>query len=250
MFRIRLRTMIEHAFGVRVAAHLPRGVCLITDLRRWLPHTPISTIFDVGANTGQSARAFRTAFPRARIFCFEPVPATFARLQQQVGRDTACPCFQLAFGATSGQARVIQEGDSSRFRLAPATAPPPHHEDMPSALVPVATLDAFCAKHRIDHISFLKIDTEGQDLEVLRGAAALLANMQIDLIEIEAGINPDNQLHAPLRDFTTHLEPLGYRVFGFYDQIDEWLRREPHLRRVNVVFLSPGVIAGDARPET
>ncbi len=245
--RNRLRTVIEHALGVRATAYLPRGVCLITDIRRWLPKTTISTIFDVGANTGQSARTFRAAFPQACIFCFEPVPATFERLRQRIGHDSACRCFQLAFGASGGLARVVQEGDSSRFRMAPAPTPPPHHDETPPVLVPVATLDAFCAEHRIDHISLLKVDTEGQDLDVLRGAAALLADQRVDLIEVEAGIDPDNPLHVSLHEFTAFLEPLGYRVFGFYDQIDEWLRREPQLRRVNVVFIAPAVVTA-ARP--
>lgn len=248
--RTRLRTIIEHALGVRVAAHLPRGVCLFRDLRRWLPNTPISIIFDVGANTGQSARAFHVAFPRATIFCFEPVPATFARLRQQVGRDATYHCFQLAFGAAPGQARIIEEGDCSRFRLIPESVPSPDPRELPPGLVPIATLDAFCSEHRIDRISFLKVDTEGQDLDVLRGAAGLLTNLQIDLIEIEAGINPDNRLHVPLSAFAAHLEPLGYRIFGFYDQIDEWLRREPHLRRVNAVFISPDVVTAHQRPPT
>jgi hypothetical protein len=37
----------------------------------------ISTIFDVGANVGQSALKFQEAFPRARIHSFEPVSATY-----------------------------------------------------------------------------------------------------------------------------------------------------------------------------
>ena len=51
-------------------------------------------------------------------------------------------------------------------------------------------------------------------------------------------MNPENTYHAPLHDALQILEPLGYRLFGLYDQTHEWQTGEPKLRRLNAVFIS------------
>src|SRR6188508_1270833 len=63
----------------------PHGWDVQIDIDRRLTQTPITVIFDVGANRGQSALRFRRWFPSATLHCFEPVPATFAHLQKVVG---------------------------------------------------------------------------------------------------------------------------------------------------------------------
>jgi hypothetical protein len=49
------------------------------------------------------------------------------------------------------------------------------------------TIDIFCLKNKINHIHFLKIDVEGHELAVLKGAAKMLENKQIDVIQFEFG---------------------------------------------------------------
>lgn len=41
---------------------------------------PINTIIDIGANTGQFAKEISKIFPKAKIFCFEPLPDAFKEL--------------------------------------------------------------------------------------------------------------------------------------------------------------------------
>src|SRR6185503_7130533 len=52
-------------------------------------------------------------------------------------------------------------------------------------VVPARTIDGYCAKQGIKRIHFLKIDVEGHELEVLRGANALLQSNGIDFIQFE-----------------------------------------------------------------
>jgi len=59
----------------------------------------VRCIFDVGANIGQSARAFARAFPRSQIYSFEPFPAPYRRLAQVA--DVSCgriKAYRLACG--------------------------------------------------------------------------------------------------------------------------------------------------------
>src|SRR4051812_36845319 len=65
-----------------------------------------STIFDVGANVGQTALKFAIAFPEARIFCFEPVTSTLRKLGKNVQGFRSITCHQLALGAEAGEATI------------------------------------------------------------------------------------------------------------------------------------------------
>ena len=59
----------------------------------------VSTIFDVGANIGQSADNYHAWFPSARIFCFEPIPTTFRSLVANTeAKKDQISCFNLALG--------------------------------------------------------------------------------------------------------------------------------------------------------
>lgn len=210
----------------------PRGTDLFHDIAGWLPNTRVATIFDVGANVGQSARAYRKAYPAAAIHSFEPVPATFARLQAAV-RGLNVAAHPVALGAAAASAQVAETSSSTRNTITLGAAG--------EGSVAVQTLDAFCSNKGIDRISLLKVDTEGHDLEVLRGAAEMLGAQRIDIVEVEAGMTRRNDYHQPLEALKSHLEDHGYLLFGVYDQIGEWTSRHPWLRRANLVFISPAV---------
>ena len=106
----------------------------------------------------------------------------------------------------------------------------------------IETFDEWADEARLDAVDYLKVDTEGRDLEVLRGAERRLGAGSIGLVEVESGLNPDNELHVPDRSFREFLEPKGYRLFGVYEQTLEWPSRRPFLRRANLVFIAPRLI--------
>ena len=228
---------IERLIGARIMRTMPHGVDLFSDLRAQLPATPITTIFDVGANVGQSARHYRKAFPAANLYCFEPLQATFDQLAASLRSDSNAQCFRLAFGGSAGigEIAVGQHSDQASLTIRPADTT--HVER-----VPIETLDGFCANQSIDRIGLLKIDTEGGDLAVLEGASGLLADQKIDVIEVEAGMSPRNARHVPFKAFSDHLGARNYFLFGIYEQVLEWPTREPNLRRVNPVFISERVV--------
>ncbi len=72
----------------------------------------------------------------------------------------------------------------------------------------------------------MKIDTEGYDLEVLRGAESLLTHQRVDLVQVEAGMNRDNHRHVTFILLTEYLERFNYRLFGIYNQSGEWPARQ------------------------
>lgn len=200
-----------------------RGADVCADLATMIKP---AVIFDVGANVGQTALKFRRRFPHAQIHCFEPSSHSAQRIRARKIRDVAV--HEIALGSVAGTAMLSQGSDSAIFRLC---------EDGSEA-VSVETLDAFCAAHSIERIDFLKIDTEGHDLEVLKGATTMLDTRRIAAVQVEAGLSPENTLHVPFEALKAFLEAHDYRLFGIYDQVVEWPTRQPHLRRVNPLFVS------------
>jgi hypothetical protein len=108
--------------------------------------------------------------------------------------------------------------------------------------VQIETFDHWADDAGVESVDYLKVDTEGYDLEVLRGAERRLATSSVGLVEVEAGMNPDNRLHVPEASFRELLEPRGYRLFGVYEQTLEWPTRDAFLRRANLVFIAPRLI--------
>ncbi len=191
-----------------------------------------TVIFDVGANVGQSAARFLTWFPEATIYCFEPSAQSVTELRKRLGGRVRS--FAIALGSHAGQARLAHTGKSETFRISDAG-----EED-----VAVQTVDLFCQEQGIERIDFLKVDTEGHDLEVLRGAESMLRQGKIAAVQVEAGMNPENDLHVAFDILKRHLEDRGFRLFAVYDQVQEWPTRKRHLRRTNPLFIHESLQSG------
>jgi FkbM family methyltransferase len=140
------------------------GIDPFQDIKRKLSRQNIETIFDVGANKGKTVLAFRTRYPSATIHCFEPNSELSGILS---GLQAKLDVHILAISSKTGE---------SGFDRSKATSDPfSLTDDMSGEIVRLETIDNFCLTISVGHIDFLKIDTEGHDLEVLRGAVRMLA---------------------------------------------------------------------------
>lgn len=238
--RESLRRVVRRLTGFHVYRTLPRGVELFEDLARAFPEWRPETVFDVGANVGQSAREYLSRFPAARVHCFEPVSATFRVLESGLRGEARARCHRMALGASVTRGTMLLEGTPDMFRLADADAPAPApaREEARREEVAVSTVDEVARAEGIARIGLLKVDTEGRDLAVLEGAAGMLGAQAIDVVQLEAGMHPGNHLHAPLEALKGFLDARGYVAFGIYEQTPEWPTGEAHLRRCNPVFVS------------
>jgi FkbM family methyltransferase len=90
---------------------------LIRFIKHCLPNFQVNFVFDVGANIGQSARSYLNKFPDSRIYCFEPVDATFRELQKNLQSYGNVLTFKLALGAGRGRGKMVLEGSSDLFYL-------------------------------------------------------------------------------------------------------------------------------------
>ncbi len=187
--------------------HLIRNV-----LPRWISR-PQPVLVDVGANVGEFARRLRAQFPAATICAFEPVAATFAKLQENV-RDLNVRCFNVGLGrqeATAPIYRSSREDLSSLASLYPEVARSTHcFADTVAETIRLRTLDAVAAEQQWDAIDFLKIDTEGNEFAVLQGAENLIRGGRIGAILFEF-----NEMNVAARVFLRDFYELlpDYRFF-------------------------------------
>src|SRR4051794_884855 len=208
----------------------------LNDFADKLPSERFGVIFDVGANIGQSTTEFVEVYPEARVFAFEPIAASFAELLEASRDLPNVVCNQLAIGPRPSSGVMKSVGTSTGNKIITGRPPGPDQED-----VQIVRGDDFCAAHDIEHIDFLKVDTEGFDLDVLCGFQKMLATEDIDVLQVEAGVYAGSPRHVPLRRFTGYLEPMGYHLFGIYGAARDF-RRLPVLARCDLVFISDAVV--------
>jgi FkbM family methyltransferase len=229
-----LREFLERV-GVYAWRTPPRGAHLYSDLRTALPKLRAEMVFDVGANIGQSVDEYLTHFPNAEIHTFEPVTDTFETLSSRFRNIGRVHAHKLAFGATEGTATMLLDGPSDVFRIGEANG-------SPTETVPISTVDSFCSQHRIDRVNFLKIDVEGFDLEVLKGATQMLDRGAIDVVQVESGMSPRHDWHVPLEDLKAFLEAHKQNVFSIFGQSPNFVPGAPYLVRVDAIFISDRMV--------
>ena len=235
---------LDARMRTRFLNRYPLGVDLNHDLQQ-LSAQHVGTVFDVGANVGQSAQQYRKTWPDAVIHSFEPVMSTFEKLKGAFAGDQRVVPHRIALSKEAGEGQMILAGKHDMHYLDRGLSS--QSERGAAETVPLTTLDAFCKGEGISHINFLKIDTEGADMDVLLGAEKMLSSQSIDIIQVEAGLHPDNQRHVPFESFKSHLEGFGYRLFGIYDQYPDRYSGLPIARRCNPVFISGQVIKANLK---
>ncbi len=168
-----------------------------------LRHHGIQTVVDVGANVGTYGAELRDSGYEGRIISFEPTARAFQTLQARSKSDPQWFAVQCAIGESNGEATIhVAANQAESSSLLPMLAR--HRECAPEALyisteqVPLKTLSAALSEFvQPGERLLLKIDTQGYEHMVLKGAAGILP--QVALIECELSFAPlyDGQLLFP-----------------------------------------------------
>lgn len=154
----------------------------------WLDSFGFRTVLDVGANTGQFVDEARRFAPDAMIYSFEPLPDCYAELVSRHGKDPKFRAFNFAIGDAPGKTtfhRSSYSQSSSMLKMAAL-----HVEAFPETAggvevtIPVDTLDNVRDRLELRGPVLLKIDVQGFEDRVIRGATELLADVDVAVIEM------------------------------------------------------------------
>jgi len=196
-----------------------------------------SVVFDVGANRGQSIKFFLKASQDIEVYSFEPAQKIFESLREIYGKSQGIYLFNIAMGSIKEQkiffehpfdetSTFIKPSMSSKWQSRKEKILGIHNRDVFSEnLVEVSTLDGFCSEHQISRIDLLKIDVEGYELEVLKGATTILEKRIVKAIQIERHLDDmredtSTDVHALLikRGFQLQLS-LQHLIGNYYEDI-------------------------------
>lgn len=171
-----------------------------------------TVVFDVGANIGDwTCAILEQAEDRASldVHAFEPCSGTYnillSRIRALPGPANVVPVRKAcSSSAGTGTLHIVGIGAGTNSLTCA------EHADRVEQ-VELISIDDYCRTSNVDHVSLLKIDAEGYDLEVIKGATRMLQHRNIDVLQFEY-----NQRWifngAFLRDVFNILSPLGYRI--------------------------------------
>lgn len=141
----------------------------------------IDIVLDVGANDGDFGRELRDSGYTGRILSFEPNPIAFERLTKNIEHDPCWDAVQIGIGAISGQFELnISRADvfSSFKNLNNFGQKSINTRVVDTVEARVVRLDDYLSENpEIIGRPYLKIDTQGFELEVLDGLGSIFHNM-------------------------------------------------------------------------
>ena len=209
MVLVRDTLLASRAFPLTNA--VPFGQCWPYDVARHLGSRRVRVVLDVGANVGQTALYLRRFFPGATIHSFEPIPATFALLQRRTHGLSGITPYQAAVTDRTGHVTMRIESCSECSAVARS------ENDGDTCRVPAVTVDEFFTTAGLTYIDILKVDVEGHEPAVLRGASRVLREGRVRCLFIEVGFEEGDKMHTPLAEVQAAVAPHGFVFSGLYD---------------------------------
>lgn len=217
-----LETLLLKAGLVLVSSWRWKALPLATHTRDLLAQTGCDCVLDIGANKGQYARFLRKHVGyEGPIFSFEPVRPLYEILLDHSKKDPLWKVFPFALGAKAGKEMLhITAGETMNSFLPPLSSGIAFLDEINvpvrSEAVSVRTVDDVLEAQEMSGFSsiFLKMDTQGFDGEVLKGASGSLP--RIAALQSEVSCIP---IYENMTDWLTSLKNFdeqGFSVTGMF----------------------------------
>ncbi len=175
-----------------------------------------ATVFDVGANVGTAALPLAQALPSGTVYAFEPTDYAFGKLTRNLELNPELAPrvvpVQLFLSDRESEEPGIEAYASWRVDRRHQDAHRLHGgRRCPAAGVGATTLDAFCRRHGVERVDFIKIDTDGHEYRVLSGARRTVEAC-LPFILFEAGLYLLEENGVEFEAYDDYFSSLGYRL--------------------------------------
>lgn len=194
---------------------------------------PGMIIVDAGANIGlYSLISSRLVGEDGKVFSFEPSKETFGRLLINIKLNgiSNISAVNCGLGDQSNQKLILRQdkgyGDAERYLFAANEAPPIKLENMNEIYIEeeiiIDTLDNYLHKINVNKIDFLKIDTEGFEYYILKGAEQVLLNSPNLVILMECTQLGTARARTSQKEVFDFLNKLNFNIFYWNSALEEW----------------------------
>lgn len=179
---------------------------------------PKAIVFDIGHNTGDFTKTvFSVLNEKISVYAFEPNP--YIESEYRNHENVKICSVALSENESEGTLFVptkIKEEKSSSHLSSLFNRPIFNELDntyVQEVKVKITNLDSFCSLNNVEHIDYLKIDTEGYELEVFKGAKELLKNKKITCGQFEIGSIFEEKGNYLVSDIINFLTQYGYSCY-------------------------------------
>jgi len=209
-----------------------------------LSRVQVGTIFDVGANKGAMIDEYRSRFPSAMVYGFEPLREEYLNLllRKYKNDDLVFPV-PFAVSDKEGRDRFYINQERASSSLLPTVENASYYFDIPDIFkgtdttkVQTVTLDGFCEREVIKKIDILKMDIQGAELPALRGARNMLESSSILLIYSETMFLNLYEGQPAYYKICEFLDQYDYRLFNWYNLYHS---KSNELVTGDAIFISP-----------
>lgn len=212
---------------------------LVSLLQRSSNQRPV--FIDGGACRGEFSQFLLDAIPSATIHAFEPNERLAAELAVRFDSRANVHVWNHALHAAVGAADLEVHADPGTSSLLPRTHDARRYFHSSDAVlrrdrVSTLDLDSFVGEHAPDGVTLLKLDTQGSELDILRGARGTLARHAIEVLYTEFFVVPHYAGAPLLGDLLAYLGSFGYTLFDLFKGPNA---RNGQLRFGDAIFVSP-----------
>lgn len=197
---------------------IPLGLEPLQDmsrLSRLAGRTESAMIFDVGANVGNFIRYFRETFSKPIIHAFEPGSEVFKQLQANTAGIPGITLNNIGLGSRNEELIFLE---SDRSPMSSFLEPDKNSWSKTARRIKVSvrTVDDYSSEKGIQRIDILKSDTQGYDLQVIRGAEGMISEGRIQLLYIEINFSELYKGQPSFDGIYRHLYERNFRLVAFY----------------------------------
>jgi len=191
-------------------------------IRRIFSTNNVNTIIDGGASIGDISLKFANYFPKSNVYCFEPYSEFNQLLSLRFKDNERISIYPFALNSTNEKLNLyINKSKGTNSTLPPASNGVSIYgtqfENTGLERTKAISLDNWAKQNNIHHIDILKLDVQGTELDVLKGAYDLLSSNGIDALLLEVNFQNCYRNQSGWDALISYLSNLGYCLFNFYN---------------------------------
>jgi FkbM family methyltransferase len=190
---------------------------VVSNLKKMVPE--LTTIIDVGANSGQFTKVATHLYPQAQIHTFEPLPDLYPIIKKKFSTNPNIKTYNIALGNEDGTILFNKNKFGHTSSVLEISQENIHFtrkdNELEQIRVEIKKLDSLVLPIDKANLSLLKLDVQGYELEVLKGADETIK--AIGYIIIEANLE---ELYSNQPSFTimnNYLQNKGFELMGMLD---------------------------------